>query len=130
MRIIEHKKKKGLCVAIRCTRQASKKDVFCHRCRKRYQKENNPVVYTFNMLKNNAKRRGKAFDLTIEQFREFCEETNYIALKGRHKKAATIDRIDHTKGYSIDNIQILSLQENGKKGQQEGQGQYDDDVPF
>lgn len=129
MRIIEHKKKKGLCIAIRCTRQAAKKDVFCHRCRKRHQKENDPVAYTFNMLKNNAKRRKKGFGLTIEQFRDFCEETDYIAKKGRYKKAASIDRIDHLKGYSIDNIQVLTLSENGRKGQQEGASQYDD-VPF
>ena len=115
MVIVDSKRKKGLCVACRCTRKSSKKDRFCHKHRKRYQKENNPVVYTFGFLKQNAKRRGKPFDLTIDQFRRFCKETNYIELKGKLAKSASIDRIDSTKGYSIDNIQILSLAENASK---------------
>lgn len=123
MKLVESKKKKGLCVACRCTRKAAPRDKFCHRCRKRYQKEHNPVSYTFGFLKQNAKRRGKQFDLTIEEFKGFCERTNYIELKGRLKKSATIDRINPNKGYSIDNIQILSLSENSSKSDKEN-------VPF
>lgn len=123
MKLVESKRKKGLCIACRCTRKAAPRDKFCHRCRKRYQKENNPVVYTFGFLKQNAKRRGKSFELTIDQFRQFCEDTNYIELKGKHGKAASIDRIDPKRGYSIDNIQILSLAENASKSNKE-------EVPF
>ena len=117
MVILEHKSKKGLCQAYWCKRKVDPShDRFCAKHRKRYQKIHNPVVYTYGYLKQNAKRRGKPFDLTIEQFRKFCEETNYIALKGRLKKSATIDRIDPNKGYSIDNIQILTLSQNASKG--------------
>lgn len=116
MKIIEHKKKQGLCVAYRCGRRRHSKDRFCPKHRKRWEKENRPVEYTFNFLRSNAKRRGKPFNLTIEEFRGFCEETSYISLKGKHAKAASIDRIDPAKGYSLDNIQVLTLSENGKKG--------------
>lgn len=78
-----------------------------------------PESYTYSLLKSNAKRRGKEFTLTLEEFKTFCQETGYLQGKGKKKKSMSIDRIDHTKGYSIDNIQILSLSENGIKGNHE-----------
>jgi hypothetical protein len=36
----------------------------------------------------------------------------------------SIDRIDHTKGYSRDNIQIMGYSENSSKGA------YEKDLPF
>ncbi len=123
MLIVENKQKKGLCVAYRCMKKHSARDHFCPKHRKRYQKEKDPVLYTYGFLKQNAKRRKKPFPLTIEEFRQFCRETNYIELKGRLKKSATIDRIDSKKGYSIDNIQILSLSQNSSKSDK-------DETPF
>ena len=63
----------------------------------------------------NAKRRGKEFTITLEEFTQFCKETNYIAGAGRSSASYHIDRIDETKGYSIDNIQTLTNAENSKK---------------
>jgi len=78
-----------------------------------------PIAYCYNSLKSNAKRRGKDFDLTLEEFRIFCEETGYIDNKGKRKDSATIDRKDASKGYSLGNLQILSLEENSRKGAEE-----------
>lgn len=119
MVIIESKKKRGLCIAYKCPRSPHGTDRFCPRHRKRWEKEFRPVVYAFNTLKQNARRRGKVFDLTIDQFSTFCEETNYISLKGKTAKSASIDRIDPSKGYSLSNIQILTLSENSSKGDKE-----------
>ena len=127
-KIIDNKNKK-LCCAYRCGNERAKKDRFCHKHRKRFQKENNPIAYCFNLLKCNAKRRGKDFSLTLEQFTQFCAETNYIELKGKTGKSASIDRIDHLKGYHIDNIQILSLSDNSKK-QHTDKNNQDEDCPF
>jgi hypothetical protein len=115
MLVIESKKKKGLCCAYRCSNKAAPRDKFCHKHRKRYQKENNTLTYVYGFLKNNAKRRGKSFELTKEEFKQFCEETGYLELRGKKAKSASIDRIDPRKGYSIDNIQILTLAENSSK---------------
>lgn len=82
-------------------------------------------MYTYNILHQNAKRRGKEFKLTLEEFKTFCDETNYIELKGETKKSDSIDRIDPRKGYEIGNIQVLSLQANSSKGRN-----LPDDVPF
>lgn len=121
---IESKRSKGLCVAFRCSNTNVGSDKFCSKHRKRQQKKNNLVAYTFNLLKSNAKRRGKFFDLTLDQFKTFCKETGYLVLKGKKCESASIDRIDHSLGYSIDNLQVLSLRDNGTKGQQEGQAPF------
>ena len=78
----------------------------------------------------NAKRRGKDFRLTLAEFELFCEQTNYLVLKGKTAKSASIDRIDHTRGYFIDNIQVLSLSDNSKKQHTDKSVNQDDDCPF
>lgn len=75
-------------------------------------------------LKSNAKRRGKEFDLTPEQFEQFCRKTLYIGYKGRTGTALSIDRIDSSKGYTMDNIVVLTNRENGAKGFQEGNAPF------
>ena len=115
-KIIPAKKEKGLCVACRCSNKRHAPNRFCHKHHKRFQKESNPTVYVFGALKQNARRRGKAFTLTIEQFKDFCTRTGYLRLRGKTGKSASIDRIDPSRGYTADNIQILSLSANSKKG--------------
>ena len=116
---IESKRAKGICTAKYCGKPPVGRDRLCAKHRKRLQKINNPLSYTFNALKNNAKRRNKKFTLSLEEFKEFCEETNYLELKGQSPKDMTIDRINHRLGYSKDNIQIMSLSENSTKGNYE-----------
>ena len=79
-------------------------------------KRAHPLEYAYQTTKDNAKRRGKEFTLTLEQFKRFCRKTNYITGKGRTKTSYSIDRIENHKGYTINNIQILPLSENSKKG--------------
>lgn len=98
---------------------------FCPRHRHRYDKANRPIYYTYQILRNNAKKRGKEFSITLDEFREFCIETGYMQLKGRMATSATIDRIDPTKGYEKGNIRILSNEANGRKGATE-----DKNCPF
>lgn len=69
----------------------------------------------FKTLRDNAKRRGKEFALTFEQFSRFCYETNYLAGKGRKSQSYSIDRRDNSKGYTIDNIRVLTVAENTRK---------------
>lgn len=122
-KIVQNKDKK-LCCAYRCKNKRTDKDRFCSKHRHRYDKENNPVNYVFNALRSNAKRRGKVFTLTLEQFKQFCEETDYINKRGKTGKSASIDRIDNNKGYEIGNIRILTLSENSAKWT------HDEEPPF
>lgn len=71
-----------------------------------------PIRYAYQTTKDNAKRRGHGFTLTLLYFRTWCEENNYIELKGRFAHNMSIDRIVPELGYADGNIQILSVSEN------------------
>lgn len=75
----------------------------------------NPDKAAYYALKYNAKRRNKPFELTFEQFKEFCDTTGYVEGRGKNRDSLTIDRIDRHKGYTVDNIQIMSHFENSVK---------------
>jgi hypothetical protein len=107
---------KKKCASKWCRNEAAPNRRWCHKCKSRREKISNPIGYHFNILRTNARRRGKEFTLTKVEFEQFCKETNYINLKGKKSTSMTIDRIDPNKGYSYDNIQILSQAENGAKG--------------
>jgi hypothetical protein len=112
------------CATKYCRNYARADLKICNKCHMRQYKKRHPINYYYNVLRNNAKRRGKEFELTLDDFKKFCKETNYIELKGKEKNSATIDRINHKKGYTIDNIRILSLSDNSKKGN------YEKNCPF
>jgi hypothetical protein len=101
--------------------------------------ERHPEKYAFNNLKQNAKRRGKVFELTFEQFQQFAVETEYMAGKGITKHGLHIDRIDPEKGYLIQNIRVLTNSENVIRHRKYMNAQFDegeknigdhDDLPF
>ena len=118
-KIIEAKVKSGVCCAYRCKNKTTGTDKFCPKHRHRYRKIKNPVLYTYNSLKVNARRRGKMFYLTFAEFRAFCSNTGYMDSKGTKSSSMSIDRIDASRAYCLCNIQILTLHENGYKGSQE-----------
>lgn len=98
-----------------CNNFARKKANYCGTCQIRKYRKNNPLRAAYSNLKSNAKRRGKFFDLTFEQFKNFSIKTEYHIKAGIFKESYHIDRIDETKGYSIDNIHILPNHKNIKK---------------
>lgn len=71
--------------------------------------------YTYNLLKSNAKKRKKKFTISFCYFRLWCIFYNYMELKGKTGKSASIDRDDPRKGYEIGNMKILSLSDNTSK---------------
>lgn len=87
--------------------------------RHRYLKEKDPVKYTFYATRGNAKRRGKEWGISLEEFRQWCEETGYMNVKGRKPESGTIERKNNNFGYFIWNIEILSLSLNSSKGNKE-----------
>ena len=66
-------------------------------------------------MRVRAKRRRIKFLLTLAEFTRFCNETDYIARKGRFKDDLSIDRIREWLPYHIDNIQVLTVGENSAK---------------
>ena len=98
-----------------CRRDAAPGRKKCYRCRSRAYKERNPDMYTFNALRNNAKRRGKDFTLTFDEFRGFCNDTGYMEGKGKNADSLSIDRSKNHIGYTKENIRILTLSQNSSK---------------
>lgn len=88
---------------------------YCEKCAKAKWRSDNPLKAAFHNLKTNAKRRGKEFSLTLADFEAFCFETNYISGKGKSKTSLTIDRIDNTRGYHLDNLRVITNEENARK---------------
>lgn len=87
----------------------------CNTCKNNRFKKNNPHKYFYGKLKNNAKRRGKEFTITLEDFIEFCQDTEYLDGKGRGATSFHIDRDDETKGYVKGNLKKRTNIENVRK---------------
>lgn len=100
----------------RGTRSDMNRGRICHKCLTRLRRLNNPLTEAFKILRNNARRRGKPFDLTLDQFRQFAEENGYLEGKGRHAGALHIDRKDPLLGYTLGNIRVLESTVNSAKG--------------
>lgn len=83
------------------------------------QKKNHPVRYTCSQLYNSALKRAKArgFDIDIDYkylmliSPQVCPVFNVPLRYGagfKGKFAASLDRIDSSKGYTKDNVQVIS----------------------
>lgn len=101
------------CATPGCSNTAKGK--YCTTCLTRRWKQKKPLKYAYQTLKDNAKRRGKPFNLTFEWFCFFAETVEYTKKKGITQKAIHIDRINEEKGYTITNIQPLPNAQNVRK---------------
>jgi hypothetical protein len=110
----------GHCVVAGCRSRVTakarvKQGRFCRRCKEERYKKLHPYTYTLNKLRNNARRRGIAFDLTLEEWMMFCDASGYMAAHGRAADDLSIDRIRDSEGYVIDNIRAITVGENARK---------------
>jgi len=126
------KKAKGLCRVSSCSNKSYKHRTLCCKHVRQQTKENNPIGYWFDVLRQNAKRRRIPFTLTQEHFRKFCAETKYLELKGRGSGKASIDRQKTHLGYADGNIQILEFATNSRKKFIDDKiaSRYDDGIPL
>lgn len=116
-KISEIKRKAGKeCCAYGCkSKPNEKKCGMCHKHYHIYRRIKDPVYDRFVNFKGNALRRKKEFVITLQEFRDFCQEKGYIIKKGMRGRNCSIDRIDNKLGYSIGNIQILTMNRNLEK---------------
>ena len=108
-------RKVNSCSTKYCRKPRGKNRRVCYSCQKRKTAENHPIKNAYYNLRTNAKRRGKQFDLTFEEFRKWAVETEYMLGKGKSKHSFHVDRIREYEGYNINNLQILTNSENKKK---------------
>jgi hypothetical protein len=119
--VLKTKVVKGICHAKGCQNRTVKCRI-CATCRSRKRRLADPVKYSYYNKKSRAKQRkskrfpdGIPFTLTLEQFREFCYEVDYVPGQGRHRLSHDVDRIKEEEGYHIWNIQKLRKDKNIKK---------------
>lgn len=108
-----------------CNCSKHKRCGLCNYCKVLKWRKEHPIEYAYQKLRGNAKRRGKEFTITLEDFKKFCYETEYIMRKGRTKISYSIDRIDDNKGYVPGNLQPLTVSENSKKERRRKYLDYD-----
>ncbi len=108
-------KTKLICKTKFCKRKRRKHSSFCYTCNSRKYRLKNPLRYSYQAFKDNAKRRGKEFLVTYDEYVEFGQKHGLFRPDGTRYTTKTIDRIDCDKGYHIANMQVLSLIENSKK---------------
>lgn len=84
-------------------------------------KVNNPIKLMLGIKRREAKKRGIAFDLTVEDITlpEFCPVLGIrlapvggTASNGCRDSATTLDRFDPKKGYTKENVQVISFRAN------------------
>ncbi|MDO7849919.1 hypothetical protein Q5H92_26405 [Hymenobacter sp. M29] len=105
-----------LCKTPGCCRQAyrakSGSFAYCNPCRAEREKARDLVAWAYRKLKSNAKGRGCFFDLTLDEFRAFCYETQILLGRGRTAQSYHVDRIIDADGYTAGNLQKLTNTEN------------------
>jgi hypothetical protein len=91
---------------------------------RRYCKEHSPgrssdVHRQICSLRSGAKRRGIPFDLKVEDIVKLLHETKVcpvfgfpLVYGGSRWNSPSIDRVDNTKGYSLDNVVVMSMKAN------------------
>jgi len=106
------------CLTPRCrgvVNKKTEKSPYCYHCRFVRWRDKNPLRYSFGNLRRRAKERGKDFNLTFQEYRDFAVKTNYAKLKGKSSLSLSVDRIDNSKGYTASNIRAISLSENSRR---------------
>lgn len=109
------KKKLGLCARYGCLRHAGSKKKYCPKHHHQALKRRDPISYIYSHRKQRAKARGHAWDLTLENFRDWCEWTGYHLHTGRTAESASIDRKLNQYGYHVWNLACIPLGANAAK---------------
>ena len=82
--------------------------------------EENPAKRMYNSAKVRAKRYGHEFTITVDDIRvpERCPILGVLLETGKGRALArspTLDRIDNNRGYTPDNVQVISYRANTMK---------------
>ena len=105
-----------LCSVSGCHRPAAPSRTICHTHKKQRDKIRDPIATAYRTLKNNARRRHKTFTISKEEFRQWYIKNNLGVVRGRKHGQYSIDRVQNLGGYSIDNIALVTVEFNAKKG--------------
>ena len=98
-----------------CPKQIDKRTK-CSTCRSKESRIRNPVRYFLNNLRKSATKRDIYFDLELEEFTAWAIKENFKFFTGElNGETDSVDRIERSEGYTIKNIQKLTVRENINK---------------
>jgi hypothetical protein len=87
----------------------------------RLNRRRNPIKAKLSGIRNQCQQRGLAFNLDASDFPTnpicpiFGTQLSYDPDERDHLKKASIDRVNPSKGYTKDNVEIISLRANTLK---------------
>lgn len=87
----------------------------CNTCRNRRWVNKNPLRKAWHNLKHSAKRRSYEFSIPYDFFERLAKKTGYDKNRERAGDQLTINRIINSKGYTVDNIEVISKSLNSSK---------------
>ena len=106
------------CAIVNCPEEAVRKY-----CKTHSPGRSSAVHRQICSLRNGAKRRGLVFDLKPEDIINLVHETKTCPVFGfelehgsNRWNSPSIDRIDNSKGYTLDNVMVISQKANVAKG--------------
>lgn len=116
----------GLCHVQYCKNQRAycwKKEKWnsrlCPKHSQRRWRACNPIQSAFRACIDHARARNLHWGISFADFKHMCEATSYVDAKGTTRHALTIDRKDACKGYTLDNVQVITQSENAAKSNRE-----------
>jgi len=111
------------CATKYCRNKRAKKRSLCERCRKRAYREKHPVKAYYHNLCSHARKRKLRVEFSFEEFEVWAFSAGFFTESGRDEEKH-IDRRDGSKNYTLENIQVLSANENIVKGNRERHSKY------
>lgn len=131
-----------MCFTLHCHNKALQGN-YCPKCKMRRWRAKNPVNAAYWNLKSRADKHHIPFKISLSWFKKWCSGNDYIEKKGNNPDSLSVDRIrvidedGNIMGYQEGNLQLLTLEENGKKSIQDKKDLWryrklenTDDVPF
>lgn len=113
--LLLQKRHQRICIVSRCMKSKIASSSLCPKHKRARQKMQNPYRYWYDVLRQNARARKIFFDLDFEYWKDWCDETGYLIIKGKGAEYGTVDRIRPELGYVKGNLQILTCRANSKK---------------
>lgn len=92
---------------------------FCYACKKREWRATHPLQDAFYNLRHSARRRDIPFLLSLVDFQTLSCRYDYLNRRGKQAHSFTVDRIDSSKGYALENLRVISNSDNVAKGNRE-----------
>lgn len=123
--LVEHDKG-DLCATKHCRKPHLPNRRLCAKCKQHVWRVRNPCRAAWHQIKDRATRKKIPFKLTFSEFLQIAEATGYIESKGRKADQLHLDRIDVHKGYTLENVRVITCEENSRKGSYERRIQLGD----